>query len=154
VKLFLMQHGDALAKDVDPERRLSQAGRSDVERVAAFLATRINVAHIMHSGKSRALETAEIVAELLERQTSIKVFSGINPSDPVEAFAQQVDDWNENLLVVGHLPFLAKLVAYLLTGSAHESIVSYTPGSIVCLESAGDEGWQLQWMVRPELVRE
>ena len=153
MKIYLVQHGEALAKDVDPDRSLSLAGRSDVEQLAVFLTAHIDVSRIIHSGKMRAQQTAEIITESLKSETFIEVFNGINPNDPVEAFAQQLDDWNEDMLVVGHLPFMHRLVAYLLTGSAAESIVSYVPGSIVCLVSNGDEGWRLQWMMRPELVR-
>ena len=31
--LFLLQHGDALAESVNPQRPLSEQGRSDVERL-------------------------------------------------------------------------------------------------------------------------
>ncbi len=34
---YLAQHGEALSKEVDPERALSERGRKDVERVAGFL---------------------------------------------------------------------------------------------------------------------
>ena len=37
MKLYLMQHGDALQKDVDPDRPLSPRGRRDIEKIAAFL---------------------------------------------------------------------------------------------------------------------
>lgn len=152
MKLYFVQHGEALAKHVDPDRSLSEAGRSDVEQLAVFLAAHIDVSRIMHSGKTRAQQTAEIISESLKYETVIEVFNGINPNDAVEAFAQQLDDWNEDLLVVGHLPFMDRLVAYLLTGSAAESIASYAPGSIVCLASTADEGWLLHWMMRPELL--
>jgi len=153
LKLYFVQHGEALAKHVDPDRPLSEAGRSDVEQLAVFLAAQIDVSRIMHSGKTRAQQTAGIIAESLKGESCIEVFNGINPDDPVEAFAQQLDDWNEDLLVVGHLPFMDRLVAYLLTGSAAESIVSYAPGSIVCLASTAEESWRLHWMMRPELLR-
>jgi hypothetical protein len=39
-----------------------------------------------------------------------------------------------------------------VSGSANADIVAYTPGSIVCLESADCKNWQVQWMVRPELL--
>jgi phosphohistidine phosphatase len=152
VKLFLVQHGDALAKDINPDRPLSDMGKSNVERVARSLAEHIEASRVIHSGKARARQTAEILARFIGNQPSVDVFNSINPNDPVEAFAQLVDDWSEDLLVVGHLPFMSKLVSLLLTGSEEQAVVSYSPGSIVCLESTGDGGWQLLWMVRPELL--
>lgn len=152
MKLFLVQHGDALAKDVDPDRPLSELGQLDVERVASALAEHIEVSRVLHSGKARARQTAETLARYIDSELSVEVFSSINPNDPVEAFAQLVDDWSEDLLVVGHLPFMSKLVSLLLTGSTEEAIVSYSPGSIVCLESTGEGDWQMLWMVRAELL--
>ena len=100
----------------------------------------------------RARQTAEILAQFIDTRPSVEVFNSINPNDPIEAFAQLVDDWSEDLLVVGHLPFMSKLVSLLLKGSEEQAIVSYTAGSIVCIESTGDGGWQLLWMVRPGLL--
>ena len=42
MRLFLVQHGNALPEDVDPERGLSERGKQDVANVAAFLAAKIN----------------------------------------------------------------------------------------------------------------
>ena len=150
MKLYLAQHGDALAKEINPERPLSETGQSAVERLAMSLAERIEVSRVIHSGKTRARQTAEILARYISSESAVEEFNGINPNDPVEAFAQLIDDWDDDLLVVGHLPFMSKLVSLLLTGSAEEVIVAYSPGSIASLESV-EEGWQLLWMVSPEL---
>lgn len=37
MKLYLMQHGDALSRDIDPDRPLSDKGRRDVEQIGDFL---------------------------------------------------------------------------------------------------------------------
>ncbi len=152
MKLYLMQHGDALTKNIDPDRPLSETGQSAVERVASFLTGRIEISRIKHSGKTRARQTAELFENLVVGGLPIEAISSIKPKDSVEVFAQQVTEWNEDTLVVGHLPFIAKLVTLLVTGSADVSIVSYQPGSIVCLEKDEDGHWQVQWMIRPELL--
>jgi phosphohistidine phosphatase len=38
MKLYLVQHGEACAKQVDPDRLLTDQGREDIERLVAFLA--------------------------------------------------------------------------------------------------------------------
>ena len=54
MKLYLMQHGEALREEEHPERPLTERGKEDVERVAAFLARAgIRVDQIRHSGKLR-----------------------------------------------------------------------------------------------------
>ncbi len=50
MKLYLMQHGDAVAKDIDPDRPLSKTGLADVKLVAASLSQPIEISRIVHSG--------------------------------------------------------------------------------------------------------
>ncbi len=147
-----MQHGEALAKNIDPNRPLSETGLADVEWVASFLTQRIEISCVVHSGKTRARQTAEFFEHLTVSGKPVEAISGIKPNDSVEVFAQQVADWSEDTLVVGHLPFMARLVTWLVTGSAGRPFVSYRPGSIVCLERDEDGHWQVQWMIRPELL--
>ena len=37
MRVYLVQHGDAVPKEVDPDRPLSDTGRQDIERLAKFL---------------------------------------------------------------------------------------------------------------------
>ncbi len=152
MKLYLVQHGEALSKDIDLDRPLSEAGREDVERLASFLAGKVRVARVLHSGKVRAWQTAEILAASLVPDLKVEEFGGLSPNDPVEPFVQHVEEWSEDLLVVGHLPFMAKLAIRLTAGADENSIVAYRPGSIVCLETDNETGWKVQWMIRPELL--
>ena len=50
--------------------------------------------------------------------------------------------------------FLSKVAAAgrrLVTGDEHAEVVAFVPGTVLCLEPAGDR-WTVAWMVRPELV--
>jgi len=152
MRLYLVQHGEALGKDVDPERSLSDNGQADVARLAAFLEGRVQVSDVIHSGKTRARQTAELLAAELVPGMPVEAVSGINPNDDLEPFMQQIAKAGKDTLVVGHLPFMAKLVARLVSGSEANAVVAYQPGSMVCLESANDHSWQIQWMIRPELL--
>lgn len=63
MKLYLVQHGEASAKTVDPERPLTELGRTDVEQLARFLGEAgVRIERVMHSGKLRAVQTAECLA--------------------------------------------------------------------------------------------
>ena len=148
MKLFLVQHGEAVAKEVDAERPLSAEGEADVARMGGFLGKHLPQARIVHSGKRRAEQTAELLAA----NQPVEAIKGIAPKDAIEPFVAQLEEWSGDTVVVGHLPFMAKLVATLVTGSGEPAITAYQPGSVVCLERAGDGHWQIQWMVRPELV--
>jgi phosphohistidine phosphatase len=152
MKLYLVQHGASLAKEIDTERPLSPEGQADVARMAAFLGAHLQNVRVVHSGKRRAEQTAQLLAARLATGQPLQAISGIAPNDAVEPFVQQLKKWDGDTLVVGHLPFMAKLVATLVTGSSEPAITAYRPGSVVCLEAAEHGGWQIQWMVRPELL--
>jgi phosphohistidine phosphatase len=152
MKLYLVQHGEAVAKDIDPGRPLTEKGKDDVARMAAFLGRAgVRVGRVIHSGKPRAQQTAELLAEVIAPGVETETSGLINPNDNPAAFDWQSDSWDEHILVVGHLPFMAGLVAHLLTSDPESVAVAYQPGTIVCLEH--DDGrWQINWMLRPELL--
>ena len=37
MKIYLVQHAKAASKDADPERSLTEEGRSDIQKVADFI---------------------------------------------------------------------------------------------------------------------
>lgn len=153
MKLYLVQHGEACAKDVDPERPLTNQGKLDVERMGAFLKrSGVQVRRVIHSGKLRARQTAEQLAVFVAPEVEPEVSGLMNPNDNPRAFDWQSESWDIDTLIVGHLPFMARLVAHLLIEDESRPVVAYQPGSVVCLEH--DDGqWQLSWMLRPELLK-
>ena len=154
MKLYLVQHGDSLPEEVDPERPLSERGRRDVARLAEFLGQRgIRVGQIYHSGKTRARETAELLAAQVAPGTAAAAMSGINPNDPVEPVAERVKGWNDDTLLAGHMPFMGRLAALLLAGQREGMVVAFQPGSVVCLERTIAGVWTMNWMLRPELLQ-
>jgi len=156
MKLYLAQHGEAVPKAEDPERPLSGQGRRDVRAVAALLQSAgVRVERVWHSGKTRAEQTAKLLAgAVLPRGRKPQAIEGIDPNAPVAEFIVDADVWEEDTLVVGHLPFMARLVALLTTGDSERDIVGYYPGSVVCLERADAGHWVLLWMIRPDILPE
>ena len=137
---------------MDPDRPLSPQGRKDVEQLAAFLKGRVRVARILHSGKTRARQTAELLAAAVAESPAIDTISGIDPLDPPEPLASKLHNWNEDALIVGHQPFMGKLVARLIVGAEEPGIVTFEPGTLVCLERGSDAHWAVAAMLRPELL--
>lgn len=154
MKLYIMQHGDAVSKEENPDRPLSSQGIKDVEHIAQFVANAgVGVKHVIHSGKTRALQTAEIMANAIAPQGEIETNPQLNPNDPVSHILEQINQMHEDILITGHLPFVAKLVAQLVSSDENNDIVAYTPGSIVCLEPS-DRGWSIAWMIRPAIMKQ
>ena len=70
MKLYLVQHANAASKQVDPERSLTEQGRQDIQKVAAFIrALSLGVGYLWHSTKKRSIQTAEILAEDVRIET-------------------------------------------------------------------------------------
>jgi broad specificity phosphatase PhoE len=87
MRVYLVRHGEAKPKEVDPERGLTAAGRREVEAVARSVAgAAAGVPRIWHSGKRRAAETAEILAQFLstphEAAPESRARQGLDPDDP------------------------------------------------------------------------
>jgi phosphohistidine phosphatase len=153
MRLYLVQHGDAAPEQLDPERPLSAAGRQDVEAVGRLLASNgIRAEHLAHSGKLRAQQTAELLATALAPGMVPDIMPGLSPNDPVEPVARTIADWTSSVMLVGHLPFMGKLVARLVAGDERKSVAAFVPGTVVCLQQDEAGYWVISWMVRPELA--
>jgi phosphohistidine phosphatase len=153
MKLYLAQHGEACAKDIDPERPLTDQGREDIERLAEFLARAgIEVERVIDSGKLRAAQTADLLAAEVAPLVELETSDSIDPNADPRAFDWEKATGGQDTLVVGHLPFLARLVSLLVAGDPNCVMTSYRPGSVVCLERESDGDWLINWMIRPELL--
>lgn len=154
MKLYLLQHGDAVPESVSPDRPLSEKGRLDMRRLAKFVGwSAVKVNRVFHSGKSRARQSAEIVASEVTDHGVPEVMAGLNPNDPVAPLVEQVDGGAEDTLLVGHMPFLGRLAAQLVCGNQEISVIAFRPGTLVCLERDDSGRWAVAWMLRPELIQ-
>jgi len=152
MKLYLVQHGEAVDKSVNADRPLSSEGEADVRCIASIL-LRAGAAprKILHSGKTRARQTAEVFSGILEVQAGPTEISGIAPLDSVVEFTSRASEMAEDTMVCGHQPFIGRLVSQLLAGDEEMPLVEYSPGSVACLERDDEGNWVLRWFVRPEL---
>jgi phosphohistidine phosphatase len=151
MKLYLVQHGNALSKEQDPQRPLSEKGTKDVSRVAEFLKEKyINVEALWHSGKTRAAQTARILGSALGKGDGLE-HEGLAPNDDVQNIARQINSADGNIMIVGHLPFLSKLASLLLVGDESADIVNFNQAGVVCLQS-DDANWSLSWIITPQLI--
>ena len=150
MRLYLVQHGDALTKDVDPERSLSDQGRADITRLETWLVTNdVAVSRICHSGKTRARQTAEMLASVLETGGKIRPGEGLGPNDPPEVFLERLQNVDEDALIASHLPFVARVVSQAVTGSPDQQLVEFRPGSIAIIERDERDAWHLIYFACP-----
>lgn len=150
--VYLVQHAEATSKDVDPDRPLTEKGRQDTQHVANFAAKLgLDVGHVYHSGKLRAQQTADILADALLRGQAAETHDGLGPVDDVVSIAEEVGSADSPTMLVGHLPFMPRLTGYLVAGDENAQVVNYHNGAIVCLVG-GDDGWQVDWILTPTMA--
>ena len=153
MKLYLIQHGESVTEDVNPDKPLSEKGVKDITSLASFLdKTNIKVSNIFHSSKTRAKQTAEILTKNISQSNEPSLINNISPNDPLDSLINELNNWNEDTAIVGHLPYLSKLVSFLITKNVENTIVNYKQGSICCLEKDEQGKWAICWMIRPELL--
>jgi phosphohistidine phosphatase len=153
MNLYLVQHGESRSEEEDPERRLTDKGIGDVQKVAKFLfPLKLSVNVVWHSGKPRARQTAESIAEAIGATERIEQHWGLGPKDKVAPTKKALEQSSGDVMIVGHLPFLSKLVALLVTGNEEDEIVQFQFGSVVCLEQRDAGKWKVAWMIRPALL--
>lgn len=155
IRLYLMQHGEAVPDAEDPERPLTPRGREDVALLAAFLAdARVGVGRLIHSGKLRAADSAALLAPAVGPGVSVESRpKGLLPGDTPVPLAEEILDWREDTLIVGHQPFMGRLASRLLLGKEHPQVFEFTPGTLACLARRPVSGaWFLLWLLTPDLL--
>ena len=154
MKLYCVRHGEAASAERDAERPLTEQGVNDVTRVAAYLANcDVKIAHVMHSTKLRAKQTATILSEALTPPQLTECASILDEQNAIEPMVEMIKTWTDDTMLVGHLPFMPRLVSALVIGDAENyPIVNYPPGTVVCLELYDQHRWIINWILGPQWV--
>ncbi len=153
MKVYLIRHGEAVCSGVDPRRPLSEEGRDNIRKIASFIKPLgIYVEHIWHSGKPRAAQTAEILAGVVSVEKDCSSREGLGPNADVSTIAHELDAYDTDLMIVGHLPFLENLVSLTVAGKETAEVVAFSAGTIACLKRRNHGTWQINWMITPELL--
>ncbi len=151
--VYLVQHGAAKTEAEDPQRGLTDEGRRTVERMAEFLAPlALELDRIEHSDKLRARQTAEILAARLRPPGGTKQIHAIGPNDDVELMRARLEKEPQNVMLVGHLPYLSRLASRLLGLPAEWTAVRFQMGGVVRLDREEAQHWVVRWSLMPELL--
>ena len=146
MKLYLMRHGQANSPNIDPEQGLSPVGRAEIAQLAERLVERhIDIVKIFHSEKTRARQTAEIMASHLAPDVAPELRTGLKPNDDPAPMLAEIARWQADTLLVSHLPFVPSLLSLLL---GEPLVMPFVTGTLVCLQRV-DNGWQLEWVESP-----
>lgn len=155
IHLVLVHHGEAVPEETDPLRPLTPTGRADIESLGEFLASSgVEIPRIVHSGKLRAADSAQILADKLGGAVPVEAMERISPKDTPVWLTEEVMQWNEGALIVSHTPFLSRFVSRLLFGGEQPYVLQFTPGTAACLaRRPASKAWTLDWILRPTLLR-
>jgi len=151
LNLYILQHGEAVPKEIDPERPLSEHGNRDIRILARHMQNMgVQLGNVFHSGKLRAEQSARLTAETLSPEIQPVQTEGLNPNDDPAVIIGDIEQLNENILIATHMPFVSRLCSTLLTGTTDAEFASI-PGTLFCLEKA-DNKWRLAYMLTPDFL--
>jgi phosphohistidine phosphatase len=156
--VYLMQHGEAMPEADDPARPLNPAGRAAVDQVVAQAnSAGVVLDRIVHSGKLRAEQTAQLLARLTTAGAGEAVDSraGLAPNDPVAPVAQWLGELAEDssIALVGHLPFMDRLASLLVADREDAQVIRFQMGGLVKLVPKRERpGFAVAWALTPEVA--
>jgi phosphohistidine phosphatase len=158
MNLYLMRHAiavDAGENGDDQQRVLTERGRKKLERIARnFEKLDLEFDLILTSPYLRARQTAEVVADALEiRAKAVLETENLTPLGFADKLVDEINARGalENLLIVGHEPYLSQLIGMLVAGDASLSIEMKKAG--LCKLSIERLSYgrcaRLEWLLTP-----
>jgi phosphohistidine phosphatase SixA len=150
MKVYLVRHGEAGKAPRDRDRTLTVFGREQVCSLAENLEKKgPKIGRIYHSGLVRAEETSAFLKEKLAPLVNLKERKGLLPDDIPASWMEELEsaDEGDEIMLVGHNPFMALLSGLLLDNG---DIVSFSVANAACFERDG-LGWNLSWVCGPSL---
>ena len=138
--MCLVHHADAAAPHLDPQRPLTELGHRQAQEVAEGIrAAAFAPAAIWHSGKLRARQTGEACLRICAPFADFRMVRGLQSEDPPEWMRDELAAETRDVLLVGHMPHIARL-ARLLSGGAADMPLHGAIG----LERAANpmDGWR------------
>jgi phosphohistidine phosphatase len=164
VNLYILRHGIAVERGTpgfktDAERPLTPKGKRQLRQMAAALKNLdLDFNLILSSPFLRARQTAEIIAQSLRRKKCLAFSDELTPGGNPKALIQQLNELKpgpENVLLVGHEPYLSQLIGRLISGGATAGI-ELKKGGLGKLETASLRFGRcatLAWLLTPKQVK-
>jgi phosphohistidine phosphatase len=142
---YLVRHGEAMSSADNPARPLSRAGRAGVEKIAQLARERdVKISVIYHSGILRAEETAAILAVHLTPPLGVERRAGLLPEDDPALAKADLEEAQDSIMLVGHLPHLNRLAALLVASDPNRQVVEFSPATMARYAKEGGR-WKIAW---------
>ncbi|MGA3285388.1 MAG: phosphohistidine phosphatase SixA [Verrucomicrobiota bacterium] len=164
MKLYILRHGIAVMRDDldfknDAKRPLTPKGKRQLRQTAAAMKKMgLRFDLILSSPYLRAKQTAEIVAESLKLIKQLKFSDALVPDGSPKNLIRQLNESKplpENVLLVGHEPYLSCLISLLTTGGM-DLTMDFKKGGLCKLEIgklSHDRCATLVWLLTPRQMK-
>jgi phosphohistidine phosphatase len=163
MNLYILRHAIALDKQkwnkADSDRPLIEEGANKFKKIAKGLRhLDLEIDWILTSPFRRAYDTAMIAAKELKLKKKVRVIKSLAPDgDPktlVRHLALNFRSW-ESVIVVGHDPYLSRLISILVSGSSELSL-ELDKGSFAKLSADSltyGQCARLEWLLTPKILK-
>jgi phosphohistidine phosphatase len=145
--ILLVRHAEAVQERGgldDGSRWLTKLGRAQAREVAELVRDRgVLPVRMVASPRVRAVQTAELFAQVLGFRGVIEIVPSLSYTQPAELAARELSafDDSEHLAAFGHMPTIAEIAARL-TGGAYEQ-------AFVASQALWIEDGQVLWTDAP-----
>jgi len=159
MEIYILRHGiaeDSPAGQPDSERALTSDGRKKLRGVLRTAASAgVAPSLILTSPFKRALQTAQLAAEILEYKGELLRTKTLEPNSSPKAVWDEIRVHKDEarILLAGHEPLFSRLTAYLL--GTPDLQVDFKKGAMACIELdrfPAEPHGVLRWMLTSKLA--
>jgi phosphohistidine phosphatase len=160
MELYLLRHAIAVDRGThgfadDSKRPLTEEGARKMRKIAKGIrALDLSLDAILSSPFTRARQTAEIVADILEVKDKLDFTSALSTSGDHRALVEMINDRHESgssVMLVGHEPSMSSFISLLVSGTDDLSI-TMKKGGLCKLDVAALRYGRcatLEWLLAP-----
>jgi phosphohistidine phosphatase len=158
MEIYILRHGvaeDGQPGQPDSERPLTPDGRKKLRNVLRTAASAgVAPSLILTSPYKRALQTAQLAAEILDYKGELLRTKALEPASAPKAVWDEIRVHKDEaqILLSGHEPLFSRLTAYLLGSPSLQ--VDFKKGAIACVEVerfGAEPHGVLRWMLTSKL---
>ena len=164
MSIYLLRHGIAVERGApefktDADRPLTPKGRRQLRQIAeAMEKMDLRIRLVLSSPLVRARQTAEIVATSLELKRRLAFSDELRPDGDPKALVRELNELkpaSENVLLVGHEPYLSRLIARLISGG-EDMEINFKKAGLCKLETDSlrfGRCAKLSWLLTPKQMK-
>ena len=164
MNLYILRHG--IAEELgsrknlkDADRALTAEGEQKLRKIArAMVKLELSFDLVLSSPLPRAQQTAAIVAEHLELSKAVELSDTLAPSGSTRKLIELLHHLQpsaDQILLVGHEPYLSELISLLIFGEKTSSVVMKKAGlcKLSALALSHGRCAQLEWLLTPKQLQ-